>query len=77
MVCMSVFTGCAKSGCEDCLYQKQEFCKALSQVGCNSVYLTDNIDQLNKACGNSEATSFISTTTQNCAQGTLTCPQCE
>jgi hypothetical protein len=71
------FTACKKAGCNDCVYQKQEFCKALMQVNCNSVYLTDNIDYLIKACGNNDATSFISTTTQNCTQGNLTCPQCE
>jgi hypothetical protein len=77
IVCAFVFTGCAKSGCDDCVYQKQEFCKALSEVNCNSAYLTNNMDQLRKACGKDEANSFISTTTQNCMQGTLTCPQCE
>jgi hypothetical protein len=69
--------GCAKAGCDDCVYQKQEFCKAMFQVNCNSVYLTDNIDLLVRACGNDDATSFISSTTQNCQQGNLTCPQCE
>ena len=71
------FYGCAKGGCGDCIYQKQEFCKAMFQVNCNSIYLTDNIDLLVKACGNDEATSYISSATQNCQLGTLTCPQCE
>ncbi len=72
-----VFSGCTKSGCDDCIYQKQEFCKAIAEVNCNSAYLTNNIEQLTRACGSNDATSFISTTTQNCTQGTLTCPQCE
>jgi len=76
-ICISVFTGCNKSSCDDCLTQKQEFCNALSQAGCNSALLTDNLDQLTRACGSSEAQSFISTTTKDCAKGTLTCPQCE
>ena len=71
------FTACTKSGCDDCIYQKQEFCKAIAEVNCNSAYLTNNIEQLTRACGSSDATSFISITTQNCTQGTLTCPQCE
>jgi hypothetical protein len=77
IICIAVFTGCNKSGCDECLNQKEQFCTALSTVNCNSVYLTDNIDQLTRACGKDEATSFISTTTHNCNQGTLTCPQCE
>jgi hypothetical protein len=77
VIAFSVVTGCTEAGCDDCVYQKQEFCKAMSQVNCNSAYLTNNIEQLTRACGNADASSFISTTTQNCTQGTLTCPQCE
>jgi hypothetical protein len=77
ILAITLFAACTKSGCDDCLYQKQEFCKAIAEVNCNSAYLTNNIEQLTRACGSSDATSFISTTTQNCTQGTLTCPQCE
>ena len=72
-----LLTGCAKSGCDDCSYQKQQFCNAMSEYSCNGAALTDNIDQLTKACGSSDASDFISTTTKSCTAGNLTCPQCQ
>lgn len=77
MITGCFFSSCTESGCDDCTFQKQEFCRNLMEVNCNSAFLTNNIDQLNKACGKDEAESFISTTTHDCAQGTLSCPLCE
>jgi hypothetical protein len=73
----SLLIGCTKAGCDDCLYQKQEFCNTMAQVNCNSAYLTDNIDQLTRSCGKDDANSFISATTKSCTHDSLTCPKCE
>ncbi|MCK9612301.1 MAG: hypothetical protein PHR81_01095 [Bacteroidales bacterium] len=72
------FAGCNKSGCDDCVQQKHQFCIALYETNCNSAFLTTYIDNLIKACGTDEANNYISVTTQQCTQGTLDCPdECE
>ena len=72
-----LFTRCAKSGCDDCKLQKEEFCKAIQDVNCNSAFLTTNIDNLIKSCGKTEAQHYIDTAAQNCTAGKLTCTTCE
>lgn len=72
------FAACNKIGCNDCDTQKREFCTMLMQVGCNSAMLTTNIDYLVQACGQAEASNYISAATDSCSKGTLVCPdECE
>jgi hypothetical protein len=72
------FTACNKTGCDDCATQKREFCMMLMQVGCNSAMLTNNIDYLVQACGQDDASNYISAATDSCTKGTLVCPdECE
>ncbi|HNW70287.1 MAG TPA: hypothetical protein PKI01_07790 [Bacteroidales bacterium] len=74
--CLSfLFSGCDKSGCDNCMVQKREFCLMMMQVNCNSAVLTTNIDYLVQACGQEEANNYISATTQSCTNGTLVCPE--
>lgn len=74
--CFAVFfAGCSKSKCDECTTQKREFCLMMFEVNCNSAYLTTNIDNLVRACGQSEANNYISTSTSGCTQGTLVCPE--
>ncbi len=72
--CLIVFSACSKSGCDDCTYQKQEFCKGMFDVNCNGAFLTTNIDNMTKSCGKDETNNYIDTATQNCKAGTLVCP---
>ena len=71
------FTRCAKSGCDNCKIMKEEYCKAMRDMNCNSAFLTTNMDNLLKACGKSDAESYRDSAILNCTNGTLTCTSCE
>lgn len=72
-----ILSGCTKTGCDDCTYQKAEFCKAMYDVNCNSAFLTTNIDNLIKSCGKDEADKYIDSSTKDCTQGKLECISCD
>ena len=74
--CLTIFfSGCSKSGCDDCKIQKREFCLMLKEANCNGAMIQTNIDNLLQACGQEVANNYISAATDSCTRGILVCPE--